>query len=126
MKATDSIIIHFIESNILSRFGCPKKIITNNVVAFKSKKLVELSLKYHIVLEHFIAYHPQGNGLAKSSNKYLINIINMLGIILRGRGLNQYLQINNFFHFIIRFIYATSVKGTRVCMQLFLRQPTYI
>jgi len=33
---------------------------------------------------------------------------------------------NIFFISIIRFIYATSVKGTGVCTQLFLRQPTYI
>lgn len=29
------VIIQFLESNILSRFGCPSKIITDNVAAFK-------------------------------------------------------------------------------------------
>ena len=37
-RATDAVIIQFLEENILSRFGVPRKIITDNVVAFKSKK----------------------------------------------------------------------------------------
>eukprot|EP00253_Pinus_taeda_P003813 PITA_03813 len=37
-QATDAVIISFLENNILSRFGCPNKLITDNVAAFKSKK----------------------------------------------------------------------------------------
>jgi len=55
----------------------------------------------------------------------LENSTKLLEITLRG-GVNQCLQINNFFISIIRFIYATSEKGTRVCTPLFLRQPAYI
>jgi hypothetical protein len=29
-QATDSVIIKFLETNILSRFGCPRKIIADN------------------------------------------------------------------------------------------------
>eukprot|EP00253_Pinus_taeda_P015098 PITA_15098 len=77
-KAIDSVIIQFIESNILSRFGFPHKIITDNVVAFKSERMVDLCAKYHIVLGHSPSYHPQGNGLVESSNKSLVNIIKKL------------------------------------------------
>ena len=63
---------------ILSRFGCPNKLITNNATTFKSKSIIEFCDKYHIILGHSTAYHPQGNGLAKSSKKYLVNIIKML------------------------------------------------
>eukprot|EP00253_Pinus_taeda_P030308 PITA_30308 len=38
-QANHSIIMQFLESNILSRFGCPEKIITDNAAAFKSKRL---------------------------------------------------------------------------------------
>ena len=34
-EATNFVIIQFLKSNILSRFGYPQKIITNNVVGFK-------------------------------------------------------------------------------------------
>jgi len=74
-QAVDSIVIQFIETNILSRFGCLHKIITANATSFKSKKMVEFCEKYHITLGHSTAYYLQGNGLAKSSNKSLINII---------------------------------------------------
>ena len=77
-QATDTVIISFLENNILSRFGCPQKIITDNAAAFKSKKMIDFCHKYHITLGHSIAYYPQGNGLAESSNKSLINIIKNL------------------------------------------------
>lgn len=34
-QATDAVIISFLENNILSRFGCLNKLITNNEAAFK-------------------------------------------------------------------------------------------
>jgi transposase InsO family protein len=74
-QATDSVIIKFLENNILSRFGCPRKIITDNAAAFRSKKLIDFCNQYHIGLGHSTAYYPQGNGLAESSNKTLVNII---------------------------------------------------
>ena len=39
-KATDTIIIQLIEENILDRFSCPRKIVTDNAQAFKSNKIV--------------------------------------------------------------------------------------
>jgi len=74
-QANDTIIIQFLECNILSRFGCPEKIITDNAAAFKSKKMINFYHKFHITLGHSTAYYPQGNGLAESSNKSLISII---------------------------------------------------
>eukprot|EP00253_Pinus_taeda_P003438 PITA_03438 len=77
-QATDAVIISFLETNILSRFRCPSKLITDNAVAFKSKRMIEFCYKYNISLGHSTAYHPQGNGLAESSNKSLVNIIKKL------------------------------------------------
>ena len=77
-QATDTVIISFLENNILSHFGCPNKLITDNAEAFKSKRMVEFCHKYHIILGHSTAYHQQGNGLVESSNKSLVNIIKKL------------------------------------------------
>eukprot|EP00253_Pinus_taeda_P011022 PITA_11022 len=41
-------------------------------------RMVEFCHKYHIILGHSTTYHPQGNGLAESSNKSLGNIIKKL------------------------------------------------
>ena len=69
------IIIRFLESNILSRFSCPSKIITDNAAAFKSKKMIDFCNKYKITLGHSTTYYSSGNGLAESSNKSLVNIV---------------------------------------------------
>jgi hypothetical protein len=74
-RATDSVVIYFLEENIFSRFGYPRKIVTDNTQAFKSMAMVSFYQKYNIVLGHSPTYYPQGNGLAESSNKILINII---------------------------------------------------
>jgi hypothetical protein len=40
-RATDSVVIDFLEDNILSRFGCPRKIVTDNAQAFKSMAMID-------------------------------------------------------------------------------------
>lgn len=77
-QATDVVIIQFLENNILSRFGFPNKLITDNEVDFKSKKMIDFCNKYKITLGHSTAYYLQGNILVESSNKSLVNIIKKL------------------------------------------------
>ena len=77
-QATDAVIIEFLLSNIMSRFGCPRKIVTDNAKAFTSSKLVKLSSDYNIILSHSTTYYPKRNGFVESSNKSLIRIIKKL------------------------------------------------
>jgi transposase InsO family protein len=65
----------FLYENILSRFGFPKRLVTDNATAFKADALVNLCESMGIQLVHSTPYYPQGNGLAESSNKSLIKII---------------------------------------------------
>ena len=44
-KATDSVVMDFLEENILSRFGCPRNIVTDNAQAFKSMAMVNFFQK---------------------------------------------------------------------------------
>eukprot|EP00253_Pinus_taeda_P033072 PITA_33072 len=60
------------------RFGCPHKLVTDNVAAFRAKELVEMCDSMGIKLIHSTSYYPQGNGLAESFNKSLIRIIKKL------------------------------------------------
>jgi hypothetical protein len=55
-RATDSVVIDFLEDNILSRFGCPRKIVTDNAQAFKSMAMIIFFQKYNIVLGHSMTY----------------------------------------------------------------------
>ena len=77
-RDTDVVIMYFLENIIMSRFGYPKIIVTDNAPTFKSKKMISFCHKYHISLNHSTAYYPQGNGLAESSNKILVRIIKKL------------------------------------------------
>ena len=74
-NAIDSVVISFLEENILSSFGFPRKIVTDNTQAFKSMAMIRFFQKYNIILGHFTTYYPQGNGIVESSNKSLITVI---------------------------------------------------
>ena len=51
---------------------------TNNAKAFKSKAMGAFCENNGIPLKHSTPYYPQGNGLAKSSNKNIIQSIKKL------------------------------------------------
>jgi transposase InsO family protein len=76
-STSHKLIINFLE-DIIARFGCRNRIVTDNVASFKSDPLVKFCEKFEISLIHSTPYYPQGNGLAKSSNKSLIKLIKIL------------------------------------------------
>ena len=71
-------IIDFLLNHILSRFGYPKRLITDNAKAFSSSRLVKFCNDYNIILSHSTTYYPQGNELAEPSNKSLVRTIKKL------------------------------------------------
>ena len=74
-RATDKFVMDFIENNIITIFGAPSKITTENAKDFSSAKFTYFFFKYDIVLSHSSNYYPQGNGLAESSDKHLMTIL---------------------------------------------------
>jgi hypothetical protein len=68
-------LIHFLKENILSRFGVPEKFITDNGSIFVGSKFTNFCGEYGIIMGQSSNYYPQGNGMAKSTNKTLIQII---------------------------------------------------
>lgn len=68
-------VIPFLTENIIMRFGVPNSIVCDDAKYFSSTKLTEFDLEFGIKLKYSSNYYPQGNGLAKSKNKNLINII---------------------------------------------------
>ena len=55
-KVDDNVIIKFMEENVLSRFGCPRKIVTDNAQAFRSAKIFSFYQDYEIELVQSTAY----------------------------------------------------------------------
>ena len=77
-RATYGVILDFLENNIFPLFGCPRRLVTDNAQAFKSKKMINFCHKYHISLNHSTLYYRQENGLVESLNKSLVRIIKKL------------------------------------------------
>lgn len=71
----DTVLIEFLEDNILTRFGFPQRIITNNTQALSSMALVDFYQNYNIILGHSMTYYPKVNGFAEALNKNLMTII---------------------------------------------------
>ena len=76
--ASKVVVKDFQVNNILSRFGFPRKLVTDNAKVFTSSKIVKFCNDYNIILSHSTTYYPQGNGLEESSNKILVRIIKKL------------------------------------------------
>jgi hypothetical protein len=76
-NATHKVVIGFLE-DILSRFGCPNKIVIDNATSFKDEPIIKFCEKIGIQLIHSTPYYPQGKGLLESSNKSLVKIIQKL------------------------------------------------
>jgi transposase InsO family protein len=76
-STSHKVIIGFLE-DLITRFDCSSKIVTNNAAAFRAEPLAKFCDKFRIKLIHSTPYYPQANGLAESSNKSLIRIIKRL------------------------------------------------
>jgi hypothetical protein len=51
-NATYSVVMNVLEENILARFGCPRKIVTDNAKAFIYMAMINFFQKYNIMLGH--------------------------------------------------------------------------
>jgi len=72
---TSKVVNKFLLNNIITRFGCPKNIVTDNFMCFSSEEFIKFCDKYGINRSTYSPYHPQGNGQAESSKKSLLKII---------------------------------------------------
>jgi transposase InsO family protein len=76
-STSHKVIISLLE-DIIARFGCPSRIVTDNASPFRSEPLIKFCEQFGISLVHSTPYYPQGNRLAESSNKSLIKLIKKL------------------------------------------------
>ena len=70
-----STMVGFIQRNILSRFGAPRTIISDEGGHFANKIFEKLMSIYGIRHLMGLAYHPQSNGQAEISNREIKKII---------------------------------------------------
>ena len=70
-----STVVGFIQRNILSRFGAPRTIISDNGSHFENKVFAKLMNRYGIKHMRRLTYHPQSNGQAEISNREIKKIM---------------------------------------------------
>ena len=68
-------LVGFIQINILSRFGAPRIIISDEGSHFANKVFVKLMSRYGIKHIMGLAYHPRSNGQAGNSNREIKKIL---------------------------------------------------
>ena len=69
------VVLCFIRSNIFSRFGTPRAVISDEGSHLCNKLFASLLVKYGVKHRVTLAYHPQSNGQAEVSNKEIKKIL---------------------------------------------------
>ena len=69
------LVVGFIQRNILSRFGAPRTIISDEGSHFSNKVFAKLMGRYGIKHMMGLAYHPQSNGQVEISNREIKKIM---------------------------------------------------
>ena len=68
-------VVGFIQRNILSKFGAPRTIISDEGSHFANKVFAKLMSRYGIKHLMGLTYHPQSNGQAEISNREIKKIL---------------------------------------------------
>jgi hypothetical protein len=68
-------IARFLYENIISRFGCPKELISDRGTHFLNETIAKLATKFLIKHRKTSPYHPRANGQTKKTNGILCKIL---------------------------------------------------
>jgi transposase InsO family protein len=68
-------VVKFLKENVLSRFGTPRAIISDQGTHFCNKPFESLMLKYGVIHKVATSYHPQTSGQVELANKEIKKIL---------------------------------------------------
>jgi transposase InsO family protein len=71
-------VANFIREHIITRFGIPYKLITDNGTPFINKDVREMLEHYRVKHRRSTPYYPQGNGQAEATNRMLLRILSKM------------------------------------------------
>ena len=74
-KAIGAAIANFVRGHIITRFGIPRRLISDNRTPFINKDMKGLTEAYHIKHRRSTPYYPQGKGQAEATNRVMLKIL---------------------------------------------------
>jgi hypothetical protein len=74
-RATEEAFIKFLFTDIFTRFGMPRELVTDGGPPFSSHGFKATLQKYHIQQRMTTPYHPQANGQVESTKKFIEAIL---------------------------------------------------
>ena len=89
-KATSTATTNFIREHIITRFGIPHKIISDNGTPFVNKNVREVLEHYWIKYRRSTPDYPQGNGQEEATNRMLLRILSEM-VFDYGKGWTSHL-----------------------------------
>ncbi|XP_015060342.1 uncharacterized protein K02A2.6-like [Solanum pennellii] len=72
---TKKVVVDFVHSNIICRFGIPRTIITDNAANLNSNLMKEVCEQFKIVHHSSTPYRPKANGAVEAANKNIKKIL---------------------------------------------------
>ena len=74
-NASRAAVPNFVREHIITRFGIPRRLISDNGIPFINKDMTRLTEAYHIKHGRSTPYYPQGNGQAEATNRVMLKIL---------------------------------------------------
>jgi len=82
-NVTKQVVVRFIKNNIISRYGVPSKIITDNGMNLNNNMMKELCGDFKIEHHNSSPYRPQMNGAVEAANKNIKKIVQKMAVIYK-------------------------------------------
>ena len=79
-SVTRSVVIRFIQKEIIYWYGLPRKIITNNATNLNSKMMKEMCEDLKIQHHNSMPYKPKMNGAVEAANKNIKKIVQKMTV----------------------------------------------